>query len=73
VLGGITGPPRHGGISRETWFSRLGVWCKADDLAVKPKEVKTKCSLAESSKEGCGSERALLLMRMEYILEKAVV
>jgi hypothetical protein len=31
-------------------------------MAAKSKEVKTGCSLAESSKEGCGSKRAGLPM-----------
>jgi hypothetical protein len=42
---------------------------KADDLALciyvtKCKEVKTRCNLAESSKEGYGSRRAVLPMMM---------
>jgi hypothetical protein len=35
VPGGITGPPCHwGDTNTETWSSRLGVGCKADNLAL---------------------------------------
>jgi hypothetical protein len=42
--------------------------CK-EIIAAKSKEVKTGCNLAESSKEGYGSERAVLLMMvmMKYV------
>jgi hypothetical protein len=55
-----------GGINTETWSSRLGVGCKADDLAqlkkiivTKSRKVKNRCSLVGSSKEGCGSKMAV--------------
>jgi hypothetical protein len=35
-------------------------------IVTKPKEVKTGSNLEESSKEGCGSKRALLRMMMIY-------
>jgi hypothetical protein len=49
-----------GDINTETYSSSLGVGRKADDLAAaaaKSKQVKTGCSLAETSKEGCGSKK----------------
>jgi hypothetical protein len=58
-----------------TCSSRLGGWtqgwrlCSVENITVaKSKEVKTKCNLAESSKEGCGSKRVILpvLVMMMY-------
>jgi hypothetical protein len=37
---------------------------------LKSKEVKTGCNLAESSKEGCGSERAVLPMMTTTMMEE---
>jgi hypothetical protein len=36
---------------------------------MKFKEVKTGCSLTESSKEGCGSKRAVLPMMMMILID----
>jgi hypothetical protein len=36
--------------------------CEKENIVFKPKEVKTRSSLAESSKEGYGSKRAVLSM-----------
>jgi hypothetical protein len=36
--------------------------------AAKSKEMKTGCNLAGSSKEGCGSKRAVLLVMMMIII-----
>lgn len=53
-----------------TWSSRLGLDTKVKNMLfkkisiVKCKEVKTGCSLAESSKEGYGSKRVVLPMMM---------
>jgi hypothetical protein len=61
-----------GDINTETWYSRLGVGHKADDLVLKNiitakfKEVKTRSNLAKTSKEGCISKRAVLLMIFLY-------
>jgi hypothetical protein len=63
-----------GDINTETWASRLGVGRKSDDLALKKKtvtkseELKTECSLAEPSKEGSGSKRAVLPMIMMMMI-----
>jgi hypothetical protein len=52
----------------------LGVRRKAGDLALRKnycceiRKVKTGCNLAESSKEGYGSKRAVLLMMMMVLL-----
>jgi hypothetical protein len=73
-LGGITGPPVTGDINIETWFSRLGIARKADDIALKnlivakSKEVKTGCKSGRSSKEGCGSKRAVFPMMMMMMM-----
>jgi hypothetical protein len=40
---------------------------------VKFKEVKTGCNLAESSKEGCGSKRAVLPMMMMMMRGRSAV
>jgi hypothetical protein len=45
----------------------LGLLCQADDLALwlqNPKRWKPGCNLAESSEEGCGSQRTVLQMMM---------
>jgi hypothetical protein len=41
--------------------------CKKITVA-KSKEVKTRCNLAESSKEGYGSKRAVLLLLLMMIV-----
>jgi hypothetical protein len=61
-----------GDINKETWSSRLGVGRKADNYALKyiiakSRKVKTGCNLAESSKEGYGSKRAVLPVIMMMI------
>jgi hypothetical protein len=78
VLEGITWPPCYKYINTDTWSSRLEVGCKAVNLPckriiVKSKEVKTRSNLAESSKEGYGSERAVLPMMMTVVVVAAVV
>jgi hypothetical protein len=54
-----------------TWFCRLRIVCKVDDVALlkknivaKSKDVKTGSNMAESCKEGCGSKRAALPIMM---------
>jgi hypothetical protein len=37
-------------------------------LVVKSKEAKTRCSVVESSKKGCGSKRAVLPMMMMIMM-----
>jgi hypothetical protein len=37
-------------------------------IVTKSKEVKTGCNLAESSKEGCGSNRVVLPMMMMMMM-----
>jgi hypothetical protein len=39
-------------------------------IVAKSKEVKTGCNLAESSKEGYGSKRAVLLMILMMVIYK---
>jgi hypothetical protein len=47
----------------DAWLTTL--LCK--NIITKSKEIKSGCSLAESSKEGCGSKRAVLPMMMNEI------
>jgi hypothetical protein len=48
----------RGTYEQGTWSSTLGVGCKGKQIIVmKFKEVKTRCNLTESSKEGYGSKR----------------
>jgi hypothetical protein len=42
--------------------------CKIKIIVAKPKEVETGCDPAESSKEGCGSKRAVLQMMMMMMM-----
>jgi hypothetical protein len=42
----------------------MTVLCKKKTIVMKPKEVKTGLNLAESSKEGYGSKRAVLPLMM---------
>jgi hypothetical protein len=57
-------------ISKGTWFSRLGVGCKAEDRVLwkiyftKSKEVKTGSMPAEFSTERCGPKTVILLVMM---------
>jgi hypothetical protein len=57
-------------VIAETWSCKLGVGCKADYqhckkiTVAKSRDVKTRCNLAEFSKEGYGSKRAVLAMTM---------
>jgi hypothetical protein len=42
--------------------------CKKKNIVVKSSDVKTGCNLAESSKECCGSKRAVLPMMMMMMM-----
>jgi hypothetical protein len=61
-------------MNTEIWCSRLGVGRNTDELALRKyysfeiNEVKAGSNLAESSKEGCGSKRAVFPMMIMMIM-----
>jgi hypothetical protein len=63
-----------GYINTVTWSSRLGVGRRADEyvlkkyIIAKSTKVKTRCNLAESSKEDYGSKRAVLSVMMMMMM-----